>query len=53
MVYSTCTVLKRENEEQIEKFLLTHSDFMLVEQTKLFPNVNETDGFYIAVLEKK
>lgn len=53
MVYSTCTVLKRENEEQIERFLLTHSDFMLVEQTKLFPNVNETDGFYIAVLEKK
>ncbi len=53
MVYSTCTVLKMENEEQIEKFLLTHSDFMLVEQTKLFPNVNETDGFYIAVLEKK
>lgn len=53
MVYSTCTVLKRENEEQIEKFLLTHSDFLLVEQTKLFPNVNETDGFYIAVLEKK
>ena len=53
MVYSTCTVLKRENEEQIEKLLLTHRDFMLVEQTKLFPNVNETDGFYIAVLEKK
>lgn len=53
MVYSTCTILKRENEEQIERFLLTHSDFMLVEQTKLFPNVNETDGFYIAVLEKK
>ncbi len=53
MVYSTCTVLKRENEEQIERFLLTHSDFLLVEQTKLFPNVNETDGFYIAVLEKK
>lgn len=53
MVYSTCTVLKRENEEQIERFLLTHSDFMLVEQTKSFPNVNETDGFYIAVLEKK
>ena len=53
MVYSTCTVLKRENEEQIDRFLLTHSDFTLVEQVKLFPNVDETDGFYIAVLEKK
>lgn len=53
MVYSTCTVLKRENEEQIDRFLLTHSDFTLVEQVKLFPNVDETDGFYIAVLERK
>lgn len=53
MIYSTCTVLKRENEEQIDRFLLTHSDFTLVEQVKLFPNVDETDGFYIAVLERK
>lgn len=53
MVYSTCTVLRRENEEQVEKFLLTHSEFILKEQIKLFPNLNDTDGFYIAVLEKK
>lgn len=53
MVYSTCTVFKRENEEQVERFLLTHSDFKLVEQIKLFPNVNDTDGFFIAVLERK
>lgn len=53
MVYSTCTVFKRENEEQVERFLLTHSDFKLVEQVKLFPNVNDTDGFFIAVLERK
>lgn len=53
MVYSTCTVLRRENEEQVEKFLLTHSEFILKEQIKLFPNLNDTDGFYIAVLEKR
>ena len=53
MVYSTCTVFKRENEEQVERFLLTHSDFKLVEQVKLFPNVNDTDGFFIAVVERK
>ena len=53
MVYSTCTVFKRENEEQVERFLLTHSDFKLVEKVKLFPNVNDTDGFFIAVLERK
>lgn len=50
LVYSTCTVLKEENEEQIKKFLENHSDFELVEEKKLYPNVDETDGFYIAKL---
>lgn len=53
MVYSTCTVLKQENEEQIERFLSRHSEFTLAEKINLFPNVDETDGFFIAVLERK
>ena len=53
MVYSTCTVFKRENQEQIEKFLKKHTDFSLVEEMNLYPHINQTDGFYIAVLERK
>jgi len=52
IVYSTCTIFNRENHLQIEKFLISHPDFKLLEEIKLFPNVNDTDGFYIAVLEK-
>jgi len=52
LVYSTCTVLKEENEKQIERFLQKHKEFKLLEEIKLFPNVDGTDGFYIAKLEK-
>lgn len=52
MVYSTCTVLKEENELQIKDFLDTHKNFELMEQIKLFPNSSNTDGFYIAKLHK-
>ena len=52
MVYSTCTVLKEENELQIKEFLDTHKNFELMEQIKLFPNSSNTDGFYIAKLHK-
>ena len=53
LVYSTCTVLKDENERQIEKFLAVHPGFELVEDIKLFPHIDKTDGFYIAKLIKK
>ncbi len=52
LVYSTCTILKEENEQQIERFLAKHKEFKLVEEISLFPNKNQTDGFYIAKLEK-
>ena len=52
LVYSTCTVFKDENEEQIKKFLNKYKEFELVEEIKLFPNVDKTDGFYIAKLHK-
>ena len=52
VVYSTCTILKEENEMQIERFLQKHKEFKLLEEIKLYPNVNGTDGFYIAKLQK-
>ena len=53
LVYSTCTILKQENEEQVDRFLKKHLEFNLVEKINLFPNVDDTDGFFIAVFERK
>ena len=53
LLYSTCTVLKKENEEQIRNFLSQHTEFELVEEKKLYPHIDKTDGFYIAKLLKK
>lgn len=52
VIYSTCTVLKEENEMQVERFLQKHKEFKLLEEIKLYPNVNGTDGFYIAKMQK-
>jgi len=52
LVYSTCTVFKDENENQINDFLKKNKEFRLKEEIHLFPNVDGTDGFYIAVIVK-
>lgn len=53
MVYSTCTVLSKENGIQIRRFLEEHKDFELLEEINLYPHIDETDGFYIAKLRRK
>lgn len=50
LVYSTCTLNKKENEYQIAGFLKRHSDFRLVRQETVFPETG--DGFYMAQLSK-
>lgn len=52
IVYSTCTINKKENEKQIEAFLQAHPNFSLMEEKILFPN-DQADGFYMAKLEKE
>lgn len=53
LLYSTCTILRRENEEVVEKFLAANEDFQLVEMKTLLPHVTNTDGFFYAKLIKK
>ena len=65
LLYSTCTVLKRENEAVVEKFLNTHPDycaeaFSLPGEISapdgfctLLPCDQGTDGFFIAKLRRK
>ena len=50
LVYSTCTILKRENQSVVENFLSTHEDFELVETKTFLPHVTNTDGFFAATI---
>ena len=66
LLYSTCTVLKRENEDVVSEFLERHPDFSLeaLELPEIFPKNGsgmltlipgelDTDGFFICRLRRK
>lgn len=66
LIYSTCTLLRRENEDVVEAFLKKHEDFVLESlplptplaerecaMLALVPGQYETDGFFIARLRRK
>ncbi|MBR2018918.1 MAG: 16S rRNA (cytosine(967)-C(5))-methyltransferase RsmB [Clostridia bacterium] len=53
LVYSTCTLLPRENGENVRRFLERHPEFLLLRERTLYPDTDGTDGFYFAVLEKR
>lgn len=57
LVYTTCSVLKSENEKQVEKFLSRHQDAKLLPFTmdgeesgfrQVLPGQNNADGFFYA-----
>jgi 16S rRNA (cytosine967-C5)-methyltransferase len=52
LVYSTCTISARENEEQMRAFVEGHPEFELTEERRLLPHRDGTDGFFIARLER-
>ncbi len=52
LVYSTCTLLPEENEENVSLFLSENNDFTLKEQRTLYPDIDGTDGFFYAVFER-
>lgn len=52
LVYSTCTLNRKENEQQIKKFLVKHPNYVLLEEETLFPMENDADGFYYAKLKR-
>lgn len=53
VAYATCSILKREGENQIAQFLASHSQFSLIQEMRYHPHIHGTDGFYVAVLERK
>ena len=52
LVYSTCTLNKKENEKVVEKFLKSNPDFSLVKQKTIFPSSDGGDGFFYALMVK-
>jgi 16S rRNA (cytosine967-C5)-methyltransferase len=53
MVYATCSVLRSEGEEQIRWFLEREPGaWRLVEEKRWGPPGQDSDAFYVAVLEK-
>ena len=52
LVYSTCTLLPQENEENVARFLAQNNCFKRKEQRTLYPDTDGTDGFFYAVLER-
>lgn len=52
ILYSTCTLNKEENRQNIDDFLLRHKDFYLEKEETFSPDINNADGFYAAVLVK-
>ena len=65
VLYSTCTILRRENEDVVTAFLDNHPDFTLEPfilpgpagesggMTTLWPHLHGTDGFFMAKLRRK
>ena len=53
MVYSTCTLNKKENRKNIDRFLGEHPEFELIEDRTILPFEYHSDGFYMARLVKK
>ncbi len=54
LVYATCSILKQENENVVEKFLLELTNFKIVSSQTLLPGVNTAfDGFYMTKLKRK
>lgn len=52
LVYSTCTLNKKENENVVKAFLMENKDFSLDEEKTTFPSLTGGDGFYYAVIKK-
>lgn len=66
LVYSTCTIISRENEDVVKKFLEENRDFEFLKvelpgklnrenqgYITLYPNIDGTDGFFICKIKRK
>lgn len=52
LLYSTCTIHAKENEEMC-KWIVENFPFSLEEEKQFLPGIDDTDGFYYARLRRK
>ena len=52
LLYSTCTWNKKENEEQVSRFLADHPAFRLTARKTYLPTEEAGEGFFVSRLEK-
>ena len=50
LLYITCSILKKENDEQIQFFLQNNPSFILEKDAYILPSQLNGDGFYFALL---
>ena len=53
LIYSTCTINRGENEENVAWFVDKHPEFELKEEKQLFPGEGPGDGFFLSKLIRK
>ena len=53
LVYSTCTINRMENGDNVKWFLDKHTEYELVEEKQILPQNGHTDGFFYAKFIKR
>jgi len=53
LVYSTCTILPDENEENLSRFLERFPEATVERCETFYPDTHGTDGFFVSVIRKR
>ena len=53
LIYSTCTIDRMENEENVAWFLEQHKEYRLERMEQIFPGREYGDGFFLAKFKKE
>ncbi len=52
LLFCTCTIHRKENEENAVWFTKEYPEFTLVRERQLLPGKDKTDGFYMALFQR-